>query len=188
MVCIIQAFLALFLWQANSVAVTDPPGIHIMPYLQNVTPTGITVMWETTHPVVGSVAFGQHGVFDRTAIEPAAVKIHEVRLTDLKAGMVPGIKVDTEYIPTGPNRFFSVVSSKVETVNEEGKKETTVETTIDTYEVIFDLATGKETEIIWLFRDVVNVRSSREVRIAADGTETFANEIWIEVQRIKNIG
>ena len=86
MVYIIQAFLAVILWQANSVVVTDPPGIHIMPYLQNVTPTGITVMWETTNPVVGSVSFGQDGVFDRTTTEPEAVKIHEVHLTDLKAG------------------------------------------------------------------------------------------------------
>ena len=62
----------------------DPPDLYIAPYLQNVTTTGITVMWETTGPVVGVVEFGRGGRFRRKRVEPQARKIHEVRLDGLK--------------------------------------------------------------------------------------------------------
>ncbi len=64
----------------------DPADLYIAPYLQNVKPDGITVMWETLEPVLGSVEFGVDGQFDQTAAEEAAAKIHEVHLTELKPG------------------------------------------------------------------------------------------------------
>ena len=42
-----------------------PEDLYITPYLQNVTPTSITVMWETRKPVVGSVEYGLSRKFDQ---------------------------------------------------------------------------------------------------------------------------
>ena len=61
----------------------DPPDLHIAPYLQNVKPDGITIMWETTEPVIGAVEFGRNGSFERTVEEAEARTIHELHLTGL---------------------------------------------------------------------------------------------------------
>ncbi len=63
----------------------DPPDLYIAPYLQNVTPDGITVMWETTEPVVGTVEFGEAGSFRGRATEPEPRTIHEVHIAGLEA-------------------------------------------------------------------------------------------------------
>ena len=63
----------------------DPPDLYIAPYLQNVTPDGITVMWETTEPVVGTVEFGAGGSFRGRATEPEPRTIHEVHIAGLEA-------------------------------------------------------------------------------------------------------
>ena len=79
--------LVLVLGVAFPVRAADPTDLYIAPYLQNVTPTSITVMWETLTPVEGRVEFGQNGKFDRTATDDRGpVKIHEVHLTGLKPG------------------------------------------------------------------------------------------------------
>ena len=67
-------------------AATDSPGLYIAPYLQNVAPDGITVMWETTDPVAGTVEYGRNGSFDRQAGESGRNKIHEVRISGLEPG------------------------------------------------------------------------------------------------------
>ena len=63
-----------------------PPGLYIAPYLQNVAPDGITVMWETTEPVAGVVEYGRNGSFDRQARESGQNKIHEIRISGLEPG------------------------------------------------------------------------------------------------------
>ena len=55
--------------------------LYLSPYLQNVTPTSITVMWETTGFVVGTVEFGERDRFDRDAADSEARTIHEVGLS-----------------------------------------------------------------------------------------------------------
>ncbi len=57
--------------------------LYLSPYLQNVTPTSITVMWETTGVIVGTVEFGEHDRFDRQATDSEARTIHEVHVTGL---------------------------------------------------------------------------------------------------------
>ena len=57
--------------------------LYLSPYLQHVTPHGITVMWETTGAEVGTVEFGEHDRFDRQATDSEARTIHEVHLTGL---------------------------------------------------------------------------------------------------------
>ena len=57
--------------------------LYLSPYLQNVTPTSITVMWETTGIIVGMVEFGENDRFDRQATDAEARTIHEVHLTGL---------------------------------------------------------------------------------------------------------
>ena len=61
----------------------DGGELYLWPYLQNVTPTSITVMWETTGVTVGTVDFGENDRFDRHAKDSAARTIHEVHLTGL---------------------------------------------------------------------------------------------------------
>ena len=111
----------------------------------------------------------------------------EVRLTELEPGKVPRIEVYTEYLPSGPNRYFSVVESTIKTTETDERSETVVETTIDTFEIAVDPATGEVVET-WLFRDIVTVRSTKEVRTSADGKESSVQEIRVEVQKIKNDG
>jgi phosphodiesterase/alkaline phosphatase D-like protein len=78
--------LALHLCFANIILAGDPLDLHVAPYLQHVTPNGITVRWETTEPVIGMVEFGQDGQFDEAVSETTAVTIHEVKITGLKPG------------------------------------------------------------------------------------------------------
>ncbi len=66
-----------------SASLAADESFYITPYLQNVTPTSITVMWETREASKGGVEFGQGGKYDRSARETEAVKIHEVHLTGL---------------------------------------------------------------------------------------------------------
>ena len=66
-------------------ALPDSGGeLYLSPYLQNVTPTSITVMWETTGAIVGTVEFGENDRFDRQATDAEARTIHEVHLTGLE--------------------------------------------------------------------------------------------------------
>ena len=79
------ALLALaYLGLASSSAPqTRAVELYLTPYLQNVTPTSITVMWETTGVIVGPVEFGEHDRFDREATDSRPRTIHEVHLTGL---------------------------------------------------------------------------------------------------------
>ena len=86
MLALVLALYLAVLVGCGSMGVTDPPGLYIAPYLQNVKPDGITVMWETTDPVAGIVEYGQDGSFDRQAGESSQNKIHEVRIGGLDPG------------------------------------------------------------------------------------------------------
>ena len=61
-------------------------GLHFVvePYLQNVSETGITVMWETNAPSNSTVEFGLSARFDRRVQDTTFVQIHEVHLRGLK--------------------------------------------------------------------------------------------------------
>jgi tetratricopeptide (TPR) repeat protein len=53
------------------------------PYLQNVTTSGITIMWESSYPTVGVVLYGRTPDYGQTAREKEPVRIHEIRLANL---------------------------------------------------------------------------------------------------------
>ena len=57
---------------------------YIYPYLQNVTPDAITVMWETDGTMAGTVEYGLDGHYDRSVTESEPAKIHEIRITGLE--------------------------------------------------------------------------------------------------------
>jgi hypothetical protein len=61
----------------------EPARITKGPYLQNVKPDGITVMWETSRPVAGSVLYGLGGELANEVATESGVRIHEVHLTGL---------------------------------------------------------------------------------------------------------
>ena len=79
----------------------EEEAFHINPYLQNVTPTSMTVMWESREAMKGTVEFGQNGGYNETVAETVAVKIHEIQLA--------GLHSDTTYnyrVATGNNSYF----------------------------------------------------------------------------------
>jgi 3',5'-cyclic AMP phosphodiesterase CpdA len=53
------------------------------PYLQDVTQTGITIMWETDEPATSEVRYGESEDLDRYKGDKKAVKIHEIRIEGL---------------------------------------------------------------------------------------------------------
>ncbi len=56
----------------------------VAPYLQYVTQTGITVLWETTRPATGAVHYGTTAACERRAASAANGNLHEVRLEGLE--------------------------------------------------------------------------------------------------------
>ena len=88
MICAMRLRIALLVVAGSELACgpvfPDSGGeLYLSPYLQNVTPTSITVMWETTRGIVGRVEFGENDRFDRQATDAEAHTIHEVHLTGL---------------------------------------------------------------------------------------------------------
>jgi hypothetical protein len=75
--------IMMFCCLVSYVGAADPPDLHIAPYLQNVTTTGITIMWETKETTIGKVVYGQKDKLDQSVSETTPVKIHEVHLTGL---------------------------------------------------------------------------------------------------------
>ncbi|MFO0929469.1 MAG: metallophosphoesterase family protein [Gemmataceae bacterium] len=71
------------------------PHFVVAPYLQFATPTGITVLWETSFPGTSTVRYGV-GAATRTAEGPAGVTLHEVALTGLEPGRAHVYQVVTE--------------------------------------------------------------------------------------------
>ena len=86
MTALVLALCLTLLLGCGSVPPAGPPDLYIAPYLQNVTPDGITVMWETTEPVAGVVEYGRNGSLDRQARESGQNKIHEIRIGGLEPG------------------------------------------------------------------------------------------------------
>jgi hypothetical protein len=58
------------------------------PYLQNVKPDAMTIMWESKEPVIGNVVFGKTPSFGQEAAETTAATLHEVTLKGLEAETV----------------------------------------------------------------------------------------------------
>jgi HEAT repeat protein/calcineurin-like phosphoesterase family protein/purple acid phosphatase-like protein len=81
LVCALAALLG------SPLAVAE--GFYIAPHLQNVTPDGATLIWETAEESVGVVAYGPEGSYDQQVTGAAAAKIKRVRIT--------GLQPDTAY-------------------------------------------------------------------------------------------
>ncbi len=69
------------------------PALHIGPYLQNVSATAATVMWETTEPVVGKVMYGRGDQLNKVAEEVAPATIHELRIEGLTPATAYGYRI-----------------------------------------------------------------------------------------------
>jgi acid phosphatase type 7 len=72
----------------------DFPHFVVEPYLQNVTPTSITVMWETSFPGTSVVRYGV-GAPTETKEGPKDVTLHEVELTGLTPNTPHVYQVET---------------------------------------------------------------------------------------------
>lgn len=59
-------------------------GFYLRPHLQNITPEGITIIWETDEACVGAVEYGLETALDKQAAESQPTQIHKVRLTGLQ--------------------------------------------------------------------------------------------------------
>lgn len=74
---------------------------YITPHLQNITPDGVTIIWETPDASIGAVEFSHDGEPATVATDKAAAKIHRVRIM--------GLSADTtyDYSVTGGTETFS---------------------------------------------------------------------------------
>jgi len=72
------------LMQVSFVRAQEELKIVVGPYLQNVTQTGMTVLWETNRPAASVVEFGESASFSGKVEKKEPVRIHEVRLSGLK--------------------------------------------------------------------------------------------------------
>ncbi len=92
-----------------------PEDFHIYPYLQYATPNSIIIKWETVNPIVGKVAYSEDDSFSNEKSEPYPVKIHEIKLDNLKPGtryyykvsykntMLESASLTTAPVPGTPN-------------------------------------------------------------------------------------
>jgi len=85
--------------------------ITLGPYVQNVTPSSIVIMWQTAFPVESHVAFWAPGQDKRDVIGPEPVTRHELVLSDLKpntdysyAVLVQAQEVFASVFRTAPDR------------------------------------------------------------------------------------
>lgn len=98
----------------------DPPKFDfaVKPYLQFVTQTGITVMWQMTRSAQGRVDFGETAELKEHADAAGDRSIHEVTLSDLKP--------ETQYFyratSRGPNG--EVIESELRTFQTANKRDT----------------------------------------------------------------
>jgi len=76
----VAAVLAVGVWVASTAAAAD---IVKGPYLQNVQPDRVTVMWETEDDEEGVVEFGPSAALGRRVAAAAARRVHEVTLKGL---------------------------------------------------------------------------------------------------------
>lgn len=76
------------------------------PYLQMLSPTGVTIRWQTTEAVIGEVRYGESlHELDRVAREAEAGKIHEIRIEGLSAATRYYYRIGTaspEWFVTAP--------------------------------------------------------------------------------------
>ncbi|MDP6038186.1 MAG: metallophosphoesterase family protein, partial [Candidatus Latescibacteria bacterium] len=98
-------FVAILFALIQPACAADPPDLYIAPYLQNVTPQSITVMWETSDPVIGKVEYGQNGGFNQSSTESAPAKIHEVHLTGLEPGTTYNYRASYGKTKLSPAKF-----------------------------------------------------------------------------------
>ncbi len=75
------------------------------PYLQNVEPTAITVMWETAEPCVGAVRFTGGPAESVTVSEEEPGRVHELRLTGLEPATSYSYEILWERKELGPWPF-----------------------------------------------------------------------------------
>ena len=99
-VAFITSFVAPYGWSA----------LVVGPFLQEMAPDGVTVVWETQEEVIGTVQIGQNE-FERSASDAKPTKIHRIRLNGLKASTLYSYRcrwndqiTDTFTIKTAPPR------------------------------------------------------------------------------------
>jgi 3',5'-cyclic AMP phosphodiesterase CpdA len=75
------------------------------PYLQDVTPTAITVMWETSAPAPGRVLFGAGEQLTGEVVEIESATIHELRLAGLEPATEYRYRVESGPATSGVSSF-----------------------------------------------------------------------------------
>jgi len=81
------------------------PSLDIGPYLQNVSATSAVVMWETTEPVAGSVAYGTTPDLPRSVTDTGPVTIHELKIEGLAPATYYGYRISWPGYEGGLFRF-----------------------------------------------------------------------------------
>jgi len=80
----VPSCLIVFVTVLAGAGIASADAFYIAPHLQNITTDGVTIIWETMEPGVGTVAYGLDGKNDQQASSATADKIHKVRISGLK--------------------------------------------------------------------------------------------------------
>ncbi|MCX5772730.1 MAG: hypothetical protein NTZ09_21005 [Candidatus Hydrogenedentes bacterium] len=86
-------FPPLVLSLVVAILVIPSSGFYIKPYLNNITPDGVTIMWETGAVTDGAIDYGVPGAPPSSATETQPSKIHKIRITGLMPDTVYAYKV-----------------------------------------------------------------------------------------------
>ena len=159
-----------------------PPDLNVT-VTRTLTEGGVVVRENGLHLSGGDLTFSQLVLTED--IPGLHSYSYEYSILGLVPGEEPVVRTDVEYLPAGPNRYHAVVHTDITTKSDADGDETRVRTTIETFEVEVDPATGEVVERL-LFTDLIDVTASKTVRVAADGIRIVSREIRTEVQNIKN--
>lgn len=98
-------FLSLIFGIAQAQTNDEAKNLHIYPYLQWSTPTSIIIKWETIKKTTGTVIYGEKENFGNQQAEKQPVKLHEVKLTNLKPATTYYYQVKYDEISLAPATF-----------------------------------------------------------------------------------
>lgn len=107
---LIYPIISLLLLVSSSFSQTKndestPEGLHIPPYLQNVTQKSIVIMWETLEQVIGEVSYGESEKMEKSIKETEPVKIHEIEISGLEPGKKYHYQVKYGNVKLKPSTF-----------------------------------------------------------------------------------
>lgn len=97
LIALIAVTLAALTGACRTLEANGVPEIIAGPYLQHVTQTSMTIMWETDQPCTSAVEFGQAERVGKNQATPLRSRIEENRKRTIHEVVLEGLKAQTNY-------------------------------------------------------------------------------------------